>query len=87
MGNYTPSNNIIFAFLAGFDTTLLLHFCASYGYTPSPDIAAALPAAIALLMAHIWDIVTGDNKKCPISSEAPPAHDAIASAQAEVHPH
>jgi hypothetical protein len=59
----TPANNVIFAFVGGLLATVLLHIAKQYGYVPGEDIASALPAGIALFMAHAWDVYTGDNKK------------------------
>ncbi len=60
-----PANNVLFAFVGGFIATVLLHFAKQYGYEPSEDIANALPAGIALFIAHAWDMYTGENKKAP----------------------
>lgn len=69
MANIVPATNIQAAAVAGFITTLILHVCAANGIVIPPDVADALPGVLALLVAHISDMVTGDNKKTtpPIS--------------------
>lgn len=58
----TPAPNILFAFGAGLMSTILLHYARNWGYVPDDDIASALPGAIALALAHGYDMITGDNK-------------------------
>lgn len=60
-----PANNVLFAFAGGFITEIVLHYAEKYGYVPNPDIAQALPGGISLALAHLWDVVSGDNKKEP----------------------
>lgn len=69
MATITPASNLQAATVAGFIATLVLHVCAANDITIPPDVADALPGLFALLVAHIWDMVTGENKPC---SEQPP---------------
>ena len=62
MNDLIPANNVIFAFVAGFIVTVVLHYSSQLGYTPSPDVANALPGGVALAIAHAWDMWTGENK-------------------------
>lgn len=56
---YMPATNVIFALIAGILSTLALRLASSLGYDAPEDVANALPGAIALLVAHLWDIHTG----------------------------
>ena len=47
-----PQTSVIWAFLGGLITFLLIHVCAMVGYVVPPDIASGLPAAIAVVLAH-----------------------------------
>ena len=48
-----PANSVIWAFCGGLIATVAMHYAAAYGYQTPPDIAAGLPAAIAVLLAHL----------------------------------
>lgn len=62
MANLTPASNIQAATIAGFISVLVLHVCAANDIIIPPDVADALPGVLAVLTAHIWDMVTGGNK-------------------------
>lgn len=65
-----PANNVLFGFLGGFAASILLRLAAHYGYTVDPEIVKDLPFGCALLIAHICDVITGDNKP-PAQHAAP----------------
>ena len=58
-----PANNVLLAFVAGLISTLLLHHAKTLGYDVQPDVSNALPGAIALIVAHVYDVISGNNKK------------------------
>ena len=63
MGNLTPASNIIFGFIGGLITAVLLQLAKNVGYDVPASIVSQLPWAIGAACAHLWDVVTGDNKK------------------------
>lgn len=54
--------NVQLAAIAAFLAACVEHAFVSYGYTLPPDISTGLPGFIAIVVAHIYDVVTGDNK-------------------------
>lgn len=70
MGKMMPAANVIFGFIGGIISYAAIYIAKHYGYDTPPDIASALPGANALLLAHIWDVWTGDNKNCLMQEPA-----------------
>jgi uncharacterized membrane protein len=60
--NVQPANNIQLAAVAGFTALLVEHLCQANGITIPTDIADALPGVMAILVAHLYDLFTGENK-------------------------
>jgi len=60
--NIQPANNVIAAAVAAVITPIALHVLTSYGITLPADASNALPGAIAVIVAHVWDCWSGDNK-------------------------
>jgi hypothetical protein len=58
--------NVQWAAIATFIAACIEHGFAAYGYTLPPDIAAGLPGFIAIVVAHIYDVRTGDNQARPV---------------------
>lgn len=65
MTNLTPAANVQAAAVAGLLVTGLEHILSLHGITLTPDIANGLTALSAVLVAHIWDMVTGQNVTQP----------------------
>lgn len=63
MTNITPAANVQAAAAAGLIITLLEDVLSRHGVTLSPDIANGLTAFAAVMVAHVWDMLTGDNVK------------------------
>lgn len=63
MPNMIPATNIQAAAIAGLVVTLIEHVCAANGINIPSDVSDALPGLLALIVAHIADMITGDNKK------------------------
>lgn len=63
MANLLPANNITAGTFGGFIAVLVLHVCAANGIVIPPDVADSLPYAFAVLIAHAYDVLSGDNKK------------------------
>lgn len=60
--NITPATNVQVAAIAGFIAVLVEHICKANAIIIPDDVSTAMPGAIAVLVAHIWDVCTGDNK-------------------------
>lgn len=60
--NIQPASNIQAATVAGFIAVCVLHTCQANGIVIPPDVADALPGVLAILVAHLWDCLSGDNK-------------------------
>lgn len=65
MPNIVPATNVSIAAIAGLISAVVEHVCEANGVAIPPDIASALPAAIAVIVAHLWDVCTGGNVKPP----------------------
>ena len=65
MANLVPASNLQAAAVAGAIVTLIQHFVVSQGGNISPDVANALTALTTVLVAHLWDVVTGENDVPP----------------------
>lgn len=61
MTNITPAANIQAAAAAALIITVLEDILSRHGVTLSPDIANGLTAFAAVLVAHVWDVITGEN--------------------------
>jgi hypothetical protein len=75
MANLTPASNVQAATIAGFLAVLVEHLCAANGIVIPSDVSAALPGVLIVLVAHLWDMATGDNVKKP--AELPAEHEMI----------
>lgn len=62
MANFTPATNIQIATVAGFISVVIVHICKAYGVDMPDDLSAGLPAVVAVLVAHLWDLAQGTNK-------------------------
>ena len=69
---YKPQGNILLAYLAGIIATLAEHFAAKIGYDLPPDIAAGLPMSIAIVLAHVCDIISSRNSQDDTKKVAAP---------------
>lgn len=76
-GNLIPAGNIQFAALAAFIVSLIEHLCTANGIIIPADVSSGLTGLVAVLAAHVADMVTGDNKKTtlPISQSQAAAKD------------
>ncbi len=61
MQKLTPAANVQAAALAGLIITVLEDLLARHGVTLTPDVANGLTAFAAVLVAHVWDVITGEN--------------------------
>jgi hypothetical protein len=64
-GNFAPDKNLQCAALAGVLTTIGVHVLGRYGIEVTADESAGLVGFVTLLIAHAWDMLTGDNKSPP----------------------
>lgn len=62
MPNLNPASNIQAATVAGFIAVLIEHVCTANGVVIPPDVSAAFPGALAVIVAHVWDVWNGTNK-------------------------
>lgn len=69
MADFKPAQNVQAAIVAGALVTAAQHALSAYGYTLSPDVANGLTAFVTVLVAHVWDVCTGQNAPC---APAPP---------------
>lgn len=69
MPNIIPAGNVQAAIIAGFFSVIIEHVSKAHGYELPEDISASLPAVMTIIVAHVWDMITGGNKKpaSPIS--------------------
>lgn len=65
MTNLTPAANVQAAAAAGLLVTGLEHVLSAHGITLTPDVANGMTAFAAVLVAHVWDMVTGQNVPGP----------------------
>jgi hypothetical protein len=63
MVNITPATNVQAATVAGFIAVIIEHVCAANGVDIPPDVSAALPGILVIVVAHVWDMCTGENAK------------------------
>lgn len=63
MATITPATNVQVAAVAGFLSAIIEHICKSNGVDIPDDVSAGLPAVVAVLVAHFWDMATGGNAK------------------------
>lgn len=63
MDNLKPATNVQLGAAAGFVSAVVLHICQANGIVIPPDVANALPCVFAVIIAHVWDVATGENKK------------------------
>jgi ABC-type uncharacterized transport system permease subunit len=61
--NVTPASNVTAGAFGGFVTVLVLHVCAANNIVIPPDVADSLPYAFAVVIAHLYDMLTGGNAK------------------------
>lgn len=61
MANLTPASNIQAATVAGFIAVCVLHVCQANGIIIPQDVADALPGVLAIIVAHVWDVLNGEN--------------------------
>ena len=57
MANLNVASNVQAATVAGFIAVCVLHVCQANGIVIPPDVAEALPGALAVLVAYIHDCV------------------------------
>lgn len=62
MANLVPANNVTAGAFGGFVTVLVLHVCAANNIVIPPDVADALPYAFAVVIAHVYDVISGQNQ-------------------------
>lgn len=53
-----PANNVLLAYIAGVLATIAMHYAKEIGYEVPSDISNALPAGIAIGLAHLYDTIT-----------------------------
>ncbi len=53
-----PATNVIFCFVGGFISALLLHWAKAVGYQVSDDVELALPASITAAVAYLHDVAS-----------------------------
>jgi hypothetical protein len=63
MAKYAPANNVSAAMAAAVLSPIVLHIFSAYGIMLPDDAANALPGLLAVLVAYIWDLATGENDK------------------------
>lgn len=66
---YLPANNVIFGFAGGLIAAVVQRYASKWGYDAPDSIANALPGAIAIVLAHAWDVYTGENKPNPATPD------------------
>lgn len=65
MTNLTPAANVQAAAAAGLLVTGLEHVLSLHGITLTPDVANGMTAFAAVMVAHLWDVMTGQNAAQP----------------------
>lgn len=70
MPSFKPAANVQAAAIAGIIVTTLEDVLSRHGITLSPDIANGLTAFAAVLVAHAWDVITGQNTPQPAQEQA-----------------
>lgn len=63
--------NVQAAAIAAVIAPIILHVLTQYGLTLPPDAEDALPGAVAVVVAHVWDLCTGGNKPTVVTQAQP----------------
>lgn len=58
--------NVQLAAVAAFLATLIEWAFSSYGHPLPPTVADGLPGFLAVVVAHGYDVLTGENKARPV---------------------
>lgn len=72
MTSLKPASNVIAATVAGAISGASDHLMVRYGVNISPDSQVALTVGIMTAVAHLWDVVTGQNVPQSTQGQAPP---------------
>ncbi len=70
--NLKPAGNVVAAMVAGSVSGVSDHLVVKYGVTISPDTQIAITVGVMTFVAHIWDLVTGQNVPASAQGQAPP---------------
>lgn len=67
MVNTVPAGNVQAAAVAGMITIGILHICAANNIIIPQDVSDSISLAMPVIVAHLWDMLTGGNLKkvCP----------------------
>jgi hypothetical protein len=72
MPSLKPANNVVAAAIAGAVSGVSQHFAVSYGVTITPDMQNAITLAVVVGVAHICDLITGQNVPPPTQGQMTP---------------
>jgi hypothetical protein len=72
MPSVKPAPNVAAAAIAGAVAGVSQHFVVKYGIDISPDTQDAITGVVMIGVAHLWDMVTGQNVPAPTQGQAPP---------------
>lgn len=61
MPNIMPANNVVAGAVAGAVVTIGQHYMVNYGIQITPDVSNSLTVAVSVGVAHLWDVMTGQN--------------------------
>ncbi len=70
--NLKPAGNVVAAMVAGSVSGVSDHMAVKYGMTISPDTQIAITVGVMTLVAHVWDLITGQNVPMSMQGQAPP---------------
>lgn len=72
MLNLTPAGNLIAGAVAAAVTGVGGHYAVSYGIPITPDMALTIPTAVGFIVAHAYDVMTGQNVPAPAQGQMTP---------------
>ncbi len=61
MVSLKPSDNVVAASIAGAVAGISDHLAVKYGFAISPDAQIAITVGVMTAVAHVWDVITGQN--------------------------
>ncbi len=68
-----PAANLVAGGIAGTVVAVGAHYAkVTYNLQLTPDIADGLTYSVAVIVAHVWDVLTGQNVPPPTQGQAPP---------------
>lgn len=71
-GSLKPDENIQWGIIASFVTNSIIDIAVRHGIAIPQDVAYQLTLVAGALVAHVWDMLSGDNKEPEKKDEKQP---------------